>query len=341
MTAGQARAASRRQLTVAGPGGRLDRVIAELDPELSRSAAGRLARQGAVRRNGVAARPADQVVAGDLLEYELPQPVSLEPRPEAIALRVVHTDPDFVVVDKPAGMVVHPAVGHHTGTLVHALLGLGGSWSAAGGSARPGIVHRLDRGTSGLIIAARTDAAHRALAAQLAERRLSRTYLAIARGGISPPAGLLEGPIGRHPRDRLRMAVVEGGRAARTSYRVLALRGGHTLVRCDLETGRTHQIRVHLAAAGHPVAGDELYGRRRAGDPDRPMLHAWRLRLRHPRTAEELSFEAEPPSDFAAFWREVCLDDQAEGAGTPPSSGGPTPSVRSPSGVWTRPWNDA
>jgi 23S rRNA pseudouridine1911/1915/1917 synthase len=321
VTAEQIRGSSRRQLTVAGAGGRLDRVLAELDSDLSRSAAGRLARQGAVRRNGVPARPADQVVAGDVLEYEVPEPVSLEPHPEAIALRVVHTDPDFVVIDKPAGMVVHPAAGHHTGTLVHALLGLGGAWSAAGGTARPGIVHRLDRGTSGLIIAARTDVAHRALAAQLADRRLSRTYLAIARGGISPASGMLEGPIGRHPRDRLRMAVVEGGRAARTAYHVLALQGGHTLVRCDLETGRTHQIRVHLAAAGHPVAGDELYGRRRAGDPDRPMLHAWRLRLRHPRTQEELSFEAEPPTDFVAIWRRVSSrsENQTEGGSTPNS----------------------
>jgi 23S rRNA pseudouridine1911/1915/1917 synthase len=288
---------------VTGPGGRLDRVLAELDPELSRSAAGRLARDGVVRRNGRPARPSDKVAEGDLLDYEVPEAVSLEPVPEAIPLRVVYEDPEFVVVDKAAGMVVHPAAGHGTGTLAHALLGLGGPWSTAGGTARPGIVHRLDKGTSGLILAARTDQAHRALAAQLADRRLSRTYLAIVRGGMAPPEGVLEGPIGRHPRDRLRMAVVAGGRPARTRYRVLAAASGHTLVRCDLETGRTHQIRVHLAATGHPVAGDELYGHLRPGDSERPMLHAWRLRLRHPRTLEELSLEAPPPPDFAAFWR--------------------------------------
>jgi 23S rRNA pseudouridine1911/1915/1917 synthase len=287
---------------VTGPGGRLDRVLAGLDPELSRSAAGRLAREGGVLRNRRQAKASEQVVEGDLIEYELPELVSLEPRPEAIPLRVAYEDPDFVVVDKPAGMVVHPAVGHGAGTLVHALLGLGGQWSTAGGEARPGIVHRLDKGTSGLILAARTDTAHRALAAQLADRRLSRTYLAIARGGIPGERGLLEGPIGRDPRDRLRMAVVEGGRPARTGYRILGREGGHTLVRCDLETGRTHQIRVHLAGMGHPVAGDEVYGRRRPGDPDRPMLHAWRLRLRHPRTREEMTFEVEPPADFVAFW---------------------------------------
>jgi 23S rRNA pseudouridine1911/1915/1917 synthase len=288
---------------VTGPGGRLDRVLAELDTELSRSAAGRLAREGAVLRNGRPARASERVGEGDLLDYELPEPVSLAPGPEAIPLRVIHDDPDLVVVDKPAGMVVHPATGHRSGTLVHALLGLGGPWSSVGGSARPGIVHRLDKGTSGLILAARTDVAHRALGSQLADRRLSRTYLAIVRGGMAPGDGLLDGPIGRHPRDRLRMAVVAGGRPARTRFRVLGVRSGHTLVRCDLETGRTHQIRVHLAATGHPVAGDDLYGHRRPGDPGRPMLHAWKLRLRHPRSLEELTFEAQPPADFATFWR--------------------------------------
>lgn len=198
-------------------------------------------------------------------------------------------------------MVVHPAAGHRSGTLVHALLGLGGEWSTAGGSGRPGIVHRLDRGTSGLLLVARTDAAHRSLTNQLADRVLRRTYLAIVRGDVTGSA-VLEGSIGRHPRDRLRMAVVDGGRAARTRYEAVERRGGHTLVRCDLETGRTHQIRVHMAAIGHPVTGDDLYGHRRAGDPARPMLHAWRLRLRHPRSGEEMSFESPPPDDFRAFW---------------------------------------
>jgi 23S rRNA pseudouridine1911/1915/1917 synthase len=237
-----------------------------------------------------------------VLEYEVPAAEPLEPSAEAIPLTILHDDPDLVVVDKPAGMVVHPAAGHRSGTLVHALLGLGGAWSTLGGSARPGIVHRLDRGTSGLILAARTDAAHRALAAQLAERTLTRTYLAIVRGGLAGPERVLDGPIGRHPRDRLRMAIVAGGRPARTRVRAVDRRAGHTLVQCDLETGRTHQIRVHLAALGHPVVGDDLYGRRRPGDPERPMLHALRLRFRHPRTGEPMTFEAPPPADFAAFW---------------------------------------
>jgi len=214
----------------------------------------------------------------------------------------VYEDEDLVVVDKPPGMVVHPAPGHQSGTLVHALLGRGGAWSATGGAARPGIVHRLDKGTSGLIVVARNDAAHRALAAQLGDRTMSRTYLAIARGRVKADAGELEGAIGRHPRERKRMAVVAGGRFARTRYAVVERRRNHTLLRCELDTGRTHQIRVHLAALGHPVAGDAEYGGRDAG-AERPMLHAWRLRLRHPRSGAEMTFEAAPPPDFEAFWK--------------------------------------
>ena len=222
--------------------------------------------------------------------------------PEDIPLEVVYEDDDLLVINKPPGMVVHPAPGHQSGTLVHALLGRGGSWSATGGTARPGIVHRLDKGTSGLIVVARNDMSHRQLAAQLSDRTLSRTYLAIVRGVLKTDAGELEGPIGRHPKDRKRMAVVEGGRFARTRYEVLGRRRGHTLLRCDLDTGRTHQIRVHLAALGYPVAGDTEYGGRVVGGPARPMLHAWRLRLRHPRSREEMSFEVAPPSDFESCW---------------------------------------
>ncbi len=282
--------------------GRLDRALALLDPELSRSTAGRLARAGLVRLNGAAGKPADAVRVGDVLEYSPPERVMGQPTPESIPLRLIHDDPDFVVVDKPPGMVVHPAPGHASGTLVNALLGLGGEWSFAGGEARPGIVHRLDKGTSGLILAARNDVAHRALAGQLAARTLSRTYLAIVRGGLADVSGILEGPIGRDPTNRLRMAVVAGGRPARTRYQVLEMRAGHTLLCCDLETGRTHQIRVHLTALGHPLVGDDLYGRVRPGELPRPLLHAWRLRLRHPLNAEPLSFEAPPPLDFTTFW---------------------------------------
>ncbi|GAC1658476.1 MAG: hypothetical protein NVS9B1_18430 [Candidatus Dormibacteraceae bacterium] len=213
---------------------------------------------------------------------------------------MLYEDSELVVVVKPAGMVVHPAAGHHSGTLVHALLGLGGTWSAAGGEARPGLVHRLDKDTSGLIVAARNDVAHRALAAQLADRTMSRTYQAITVGTVPGPGGELEGDIGRHPTQRRRMAVVAaGGRYARTRYEILEPLRGFTLLRCDLFTGRTHQIRVHLAAFGHPIAGDREYGG--GGIPGRPMLHAWRLRLRHPAGGQSMTFEAPPPADFTDF----------------------------------------
>jgi 23S rRNA pseudouridine1911/1915/1917 synthase len=251
--------------------------------------------------NGKPADPADKVAAGDVIDVEVPEAFAVDPTAEPIPLEVVYEDEDIAVINKPAGMVVHPAPGHYTGTLVHALLGRGGTWSASGGVSRPGIVHRLDKGTSGLIVVARNDASHRALASQLEHRTLSRTYLAVVRGRIKDDAGELEGPIGRHPKERKRMAVVEGGRFARTRYAVVERKGTHTLLRCELETGRTHQIRVHLAALGHPVAGDDDYGGREAG-LERPLLHAWRLRLRHPRTKAEMNFEVAPPEDFESFW---------------------------------------
>jgi len=274
-------------------------------PDLSRSAAARLVREGAATLNSRRARASDRVAAGDVVEFQPPAATTLRPAPEQIPLEVLYEDDDFLVVVKPAGMVVHPAPGHSSGTLVHALLGRGGTWSSTGGDVRPGIVHRLDRGTSGLILAARNDIAHRGLSAQLATRTLSRTYLAIVRGLPRPESGVVEGDIGRDPRNRQRMAIVERGRQARTRYRVLESRRGYSLLELQLETGRTHQIRVHLAAFGHPVAGDEQYAGRTTGEPPRPMLHAARLRLRHPRTGEPLEFEKAPPPDFTAFWESL------------------------------------
>ena len=275
--------------------------MAEHGADVSRSAAARLIKGHLVLLNGRPADPADRVTEGDVVDLEIPEAFVLEAAGEQIALTVLYEDWDIAVIDKPAGMVVHPAPGHYTGTLVHALLGRGGTWSGAGGAARPGIVHRLDKGTSGLIVVARNDVSHRALSAQLKDRSLSRTYLAVVLGRLKGDAGELEGPIGRHPKDRKRMAVVSGGRFARTRYQVVERRAAHTLVRCDLDTGRTHQIRVHLAALGHAIAGDSEYGGQAAG-ATRPMLHAWRLRLRHPGTRAEMSFEAPPPVDFAEFW---------------------------------------
>jgi 23S rRNA pseudouridine1911/1915/1917 synthase len=254
--------------------------------------------------NGHPADPADRVAAGDVVDFEIPEAYAVEVGAEQIPLDIIYEDEDLAVINKPAGMVVHPAPGHYTGTLVHALLGRGGAWSAVGGASRPGVVHRLDKGTSGLIVVARNDVSHRSLSAQLKDRSLSRTYLTIVRGSVKADAGELEGPIGRHPVERKRMAVVSGGRYARTRYQVVERRRTHTLLRCDLDTGRTHQIRVHLAALGHPVAGDNEYGGREPA-ADRPMLHAWQLRLRHPRTGEEMKFEVSPPPDFQAFWASV------------------------------------
>jgi 23S rRNA pseudouridine1911/1915/1917 synthase len=284
---------------------RLDRFMADHARDLSRAAAARLIKGHLVHVNGKPADPADRVAVGDVVEIEIPEVYEIAASGEQIPLEVVYEDEDFVVINKPPGMVVHPAPGHQSGTLVHALLGRGGTWSASGGETRPGIVHRLDKGTSGLIVVARNDVSHRALASQLSDRSLSRTYLAIARGRFKTDEGELEGAIGRHPRDRKRMAIVAGGRFARTRYQVVEKRRTHTLVRCDLDTGRTHQIRVHLAALGHPLAGDAEYGGRGPGEPDRPMLHAWRLRLRHPRTNVEMSFEVAPPADFNAFWNSL------------------------------------
>ena len=268
---------------------------------MSRSAAAALIKKGLVHLNGRSARASDRIAAGDVVDFERPGRSSARAVAEDIPLQVVYEDADLLVIDKPAGIVVHPAPGHVSGTVVNALLGLGGEWSAAGGETRPGIVHRLDKGTSGLMVVARNDLSHRALAGQLSDRTLSRTYQAVVRGRVRDEAGVLEGPIGRHPRDRKRMAVVARGRFARTRYQVVERKRTHTLLRCDLDTGRTHQIRVHLATFGHPVAGDAEYGGAEPG-AGRPMLHAWRLRLRHPRTGQEMSFEAAPPPDFVDFW---------------------------------------
>ena len=295
---------NRHHLIAAAAASRLDRFIADHEPELSRSAAARLIKGHLVRVNGQPADPAARVAAGDVIEFEIPEAYVVETGAEQIPLDIIYEDEDIAVINKPAGMVVHPAPGHYTGTLVHALLGRGGDWSAVGGATRPGVVHRLDKGTSGLIVVARNDLSHRALSSQLKDRSLSRTYLAIVRGRVKSDAGELEGPIGRHPIERKRMAVVEGGRFARTRYQVVERRGTHTLLRCELDTGRTHQIRVHLAALGHPVAGDAEYGGREPG-VERPMLHAWRLRLRHPRSGEEMKFEASPPPDFQEFWAQA------------------------------------
>lgn len=277
---------------------RLDRFLAASGILPSRAVATRLVREGAVRVNGLPARASRSVAAGDRVSVRLPELSAAAPEAEDIPLRVVYEDADLMVIDKPAGMVVHPGAGRSTGTLVNALLAIHSDWPTGSGPSRPGIVHRLDKGTSGLIIVARHDNAHRRLSAALAERRVSRTYLAICRGVVTGD-GRVEGPIGRDPRDRKRMAVVDGGRPALTLFTTLESLQGATYLQVSLGTGRTHQIRVHLAAIGHPLVGDATYGR--GGGPmviDRPALHAWRLSFQHPIGGQPMEFEAPPPADF-------------------------------------------
>ena len=282
-------------------GERADQLIARLAPGLTRSAAQRLLEEGAVTRNGQPVKKNYKAAEGDVLAVALPDPEPAEALPQDIPLDVVYEDDDVIVVNKPVGLVVHPAAGHPDGTLVNALLyHCGKSLSGINGALRPGIVHRIDRDTSGLIIAAKNDAAHQALAAQLADHSLYREYEAVCVGVLREDAGTVDAPIGRNPADRKKMAVDrKSGRPAVTHWSVLARYPGHTHIRCRLETGRTHQIRVHLASMGHPLLGDTVYGAKRpvpglAGQ----CLHARRLSFVHPRTGERLTLECPLPPWF-------------------------------------------
>ena len=282
-------------------GERADQLIARLVPELTRSAAQRLLEEGAVTRNGQPVKKNYKAAEGDVLEVALPDPEPVEALPQDIPLDVVYEDGDVIVVNKPVGLVVHPAAGHPDGTLVNALLyHCGNSLSGINGALRPGIVHRIDRDTSGLIVAAKNDFAHQALAAQLADHSLYREYEAVCVGVLKEDAGTVDAPIGRNPTDRKKMAVDrKSGRPAVTHWSVLARYPGHTHIRCKLETGRTHQIRVHLAFLGHPLLGDTVYGAKKpvpglAGQ----CLHARRLSFLHPRTGERLTLECPLPPWF-------------------------------------------
>ena len=282
-------------------GERADQLIARLVPELTRSAAQRLLEEGAVTRNGQPVKKNYKAAEGDVLEVALPDPEPAEALPQDIPLYVVYEDGDVIVVNKPVGLVVHPAAGHPDGTLVNALLyHCGKSLSGINGALRPGIVHRIDRDTSGLIIAAKNDFAHQALAAQLADHSLYREYEAVCVGVLKEDAGTVDAPIGRNPTDRKKMAVDrKNGRPAVTHWSVLARYPGHTHIRCRLETGRTHQIRVHLASLGHPLLGDTVYGAKKpvpglAGQ----CLHARRLSFLHPRTGARVTVECPLPIWF-------------------------------------------
>ena len=299
---------NRLTLTADRPGERADALLARLVPDLTRSAAQKLLERGAVTLNGGLARKNDRPAPGDVLEVVLPDPEPIDLVPQDIPLDVVYEDGDVIVVNKPVGLVVHPAPGHPDGTLVNALLyHCGTSLSGINGELRPGIVHRIDRDTSGLIIAAKNDRAHLALAAQLQDHSLARTYEAVAVGGLREDSGTVDAPIGRHPVDRKKMAVDrKNGREAVTHWTVLARYPGYTHVECRLETGRTHQIRVHLASIGHPLLGDTVYGAKKpvpglAGQ----CLHARRLRFVHPSTGEELELECPLPDWFQEVLRKI------------------------------------
>ncbi|MBV8196248.1 MAG: RluA family pseudouridine synthase [Candidatus Dormibacteraeota bacterium] len=240
---------------------------------------------------------------GDHRGSETPRHPPAPPPPHglsSLSLRIVYEDDALAVVDKPAGMVVHPAAGHRSGTLVDALRARGTTWSLLGGAERAGIVHRLDRGTSGLLVVAKTEAAHRALAQQLKERMLRRTYWAAVHGGFREETGTVDAPIGRDRRDRKRMAVLDEGRPAVTDFRVVERLGDVSVLEVSLRTGRTHQIRVHMAYIKHPIAGDAVYGR--SGEPPwRPALHAARLAFAHPESGESRTFESPLPDDLVAY----------------------------------------
>lgn len=289
------------EITAEESGERIDALLARLVPELTRSAAQRLLEEGLVTLGGVPVKKNRRTEPGEVYAALLPEPELPEPEPQDIPLDIVYEDADVVVVNKPRGMVVHPAPGHPDGTLVNALLRhCGESLSGVGGERRPGIVHRIDKDTSGLIIAAKNDYAHLALSAQLADRSLSRVYEAVARGEFREEAGTVDAPIGRHPTERKRMAVTErGSRPAVTHWEVIARYRGWTHIRCRLETGRTHQIRVHMAYIGHPLLGDMVYG---AKKPERGLegqcLHARELKFLHPRTGEEIHLSTELPEYF-------------------------------------------
>ena len=292
----------------AAAGERLDRFLADAVPDLSRSRLKGLIRDGAVTdADGAAWRdPARKVAAGTAFVVAIPDPVPARPAAQPMALSIIYEDTWIAVIDKPAGLVVHPAAGNPDKTLVNGLLAhFGDGLSGIGGVQRPGIVHRLDRDTTGLIVVAKTEAAHGALAAQFADRTLSRRYLAVVRGVPVPGQGRVDAAIGRHPRQRQKMAVVAGGKRAVTHYRLVRPLTGAALLDCRLETGRTHQIRVHLTHIGHPLIGDPVYGRpARTGDPEairtfsRQALHAAALTLRHPADGRAMAFEAPMPTDL-------------------------------------------
>ena len=290
------------EIIAAEGGTRIDAWLSANVPDLTRNAAQRLLTEGMVLVNGKPPKKNYKVNAGDAVIVTIPDIAEVPLVPQNIPLDIVFEDEDVVVVNKPRGMVVHPAPGHPDGTLVNALMyHCGDSLSGVGGEKRPGIVHRIDKDTSGLLIVAKNDAAHLALSAQLSDRSLSRVYRAVVVGNLKQDSGTVDAPIGRHPNDRKKMAVThQNSRNAVTHWSVLERYRGYTHVRCKLETGRTHQIRVHMAHIGHPLLGDEVYGHAKL--PEKGLvgqcLHAKELQFIHPRTGEAVHLDTELPDYF-------------------------------------------
>ena len=304
-----------RRVDEAASGMRLDAFLSRGDesfPALSRSAAAKLIAEGNVTLNGKPADKNDRLNPGDEIQLTLPEPEPIDAAPEDIPLDIVYEDQDLLVVNKPSGMVVHPAPGNPSGTLVNALLyHCRGELSGINGALRPGIVHRIDKQTSGLLVVAKTDEAHKKLAAELEGHHITREYHALVQGGFANDTGTIDLPIGRHPVDRKRMAVIRDGHTSRpavTHYTVAERFGDVTYLVLQLETGRTHQIRVHLSSIGHPLLGDTTYGggktafeRKHEKLLDGQCLHAARLTFTHPRTGETMTFSCPLPPDFEAL----------------------------------------
>ena len=289
----------RLELTASRGGERLDIFLAQEAGELTRSQIKRLIEDGMVLVNGQPGRPSQRVRAGDHVSLTVPPPRPIALEPEEIPLSVVYQDDHLLVIDKPAGLTVHPAPGHPSGTLVNALLAMVPDLKGIGGAIRPGIVHRLDKETSGLMVVAKTHQAHLKLSRRIKERQVKKGYLALVSGALTPREGVIDAPIGRNPRNRKKMAVVDDGRTARTRYKVLRSNKQYSLVEVILETGRTHQIRVHFASLGHPLVGDRVYGKR-SPFLDRQFLHAHLLGFAHPGTGAWREFTSPLPADLQA-----------------------------------------
>ena len=283
------------------PGERLDAFLARCAEGLSRSAAQRLIEEGQVKRNGKPGKKNDKLNIGDSVEYTIPEPKEVDIRPTQMQLDIVDEDEDVLVINKPKGLVVHPAAGHQDDTLVNGLLyAMGDDLSGINGELRPGIVHRIDKDTSGLLAVAKNDLAHTMLASQLKDHTMARTYEAIVCGSFREDSGTVDAPIGRHPSDRKKMCVIErNSKNAVTHWEVVKRYRGYTHIRCRLETGRTHQIRVHMAHSGHPILGDTVYGRKKPElGQDSQCLHAGALCFRHPRDGRPVMVFAPLPKYF-------------------------------------------